>query len=293
MVKVPTQQKYRIQGQPMVDVPVPHIFQLGNFPNDPDVFRLTNDIFDFVNMEYKDNRYVVLDVSRLNENEPVGHSNIYRRGAVQRALREMGINEFQLLNPVDSEKALKAGKLPNVGSTYEDLAVVVYSTEGANAQLAQHLADQAKGRGGVKFPLVIYGFETVKDGSFSGGLRLDLSDRAIAYHVPILSEETGRFDASDPELVKTGFPGKLGDGSRTLYTAKGGLRRVGRGGDLDLDADGDSLPGSNEAGRVSLVRGEASQNLEARVVELNAERERQRAEVDARFAQAMQIMSGQ
>ena len=100
MVEAPTQPKYQIRGQPIVDVHVPHIFQLGNFPNEPNIYELTKDIFGKIGGIYGDNYLVSLDVSRLRENEPVGFSNPYRRGAVQRALREMGVvHEFQLLNP--------------------------------------------------------------------------------------------------------------------------------------------------------------------------------------------------
>ena len=118
--------------------------------------------------------------------------------------------------------------MPDARSTYEDIAVVVYSTEGENAQLARHLVEQAKGMGEVNFPVVIYGLQTVKDDRFPYGLRLDLGDVAVAHNVPILSKRTGNFDVSDPELAKTGFPSKLYSGNRTLYIAHDGLRRVHR-----------------------------------------------------------------
>ena len=170
---------------------------------------------------------------------------------------------LQLLTPALSELALKHGTLPDAGSTYEDLAVVVYSIKEPNAQLAQRLVDQAKERGKVNFPVVIYGLQTVKDDSFPDGLRFDLGDVAVAYTVPILSRETGNFDAADPSLVKTGFPSKLGSGNRTLSTEKQGLLRVFRGRDLYLYTSSVILHVSNEAGRVSFVRGAAPQNLEA------------------------------
>ncbi len=108
---------------------------------------------------------------------------------------ELAGNDVQLLTPALSELALKYGTLPDAESTYEDLAIVVYSANGANAQLAQHLADQAGGIGKVEFPVVIYGLHTVKDDRLPHGLRLDLGDVAVAYHVPILSRDRGNFDA--------------------------------------------------------------------------------------------------
>ena len=181
--------------------------------------------------------------------------------------------------------------MPDAKITYEDLAVVVYSAKGANAQLVQHLVDQAKERSTeIKFPLVIYGLKTVKDDKFPNDLRFDLGDVAAAYTVPILSRERGNFDPNDPELVKTGFPGKLGDGSRTLYTAKDGLRRVNRSRNLDLNAFNDDLPLSYEAGRVSFVKGAVPQNLEAALGAVEAEVRRQEEAIEARKAKALEIL---
>ncbi|HLC62221.1 MAG TPA: hypothetical protein VJI52_04350, partial [Candidatus Nanoarchaeia archaeon] len=103
----------------------------------------------------------------------------------------------------------------------------------------------------------------------------------------------GQFKSDDPGLVVTGFPREVGEGGRTLYTAQDGLRRVYRSRDLYLDADNDGLPDSNEAGRVSFVKGAAPQNLEARLTEIRAERDRQSADVDARFDEAMRMMRKQ
>ncbi len=250
------------QAQPKYE-----IFQLRNNELGRDAVRLMNE-------RYAGNDYVVLDISGLAEDQPIGFSNLYRRFALGQIVRELAGNDVQLLTPALSELALKYGTLPDAKSTYEDLAVVIYSTRGANAQLAQHLVDQAKKRSiEIKFPLVIYGLETVKDNKFPDILRFDLSDIAVAYNVPILSKRGGNFETNDPELIKTGFPGKLGSGSRTLYTINDGLRRVYRGRDLVLYAYNDGLPDSNEAGRVSFVR-KTPQNLESALNAIEAEKAR-------------------
>jgi len=286
MAQAPAQTKYEIKGRPLIVVP--EIFQLRYDPLGKDAIGLMNE-------KYAGNNHVVLDISGLAENQPIGFSNVYRRfalGPIVEGLygKDADGKTVQLLTPTQSELALKHGTLPDARNTYEDLAVVVYSTEGANAQLAQHLVKQAGGMGKVNFPMVIYGLKTVKDDSFPDGLRLDLGDVAVACHVPILSRDTGNFDASDPELVKTGFPSKLGEGSRTLYTAKDGLRGVLRDRDLVLGAVDGILPVSNEAGRVSFVMGAAPQNLEAALEAVEAEVRRQKAAIEARRAKALEIL---
>jgi len=283
MVGAPSQPKYEVQGQPLIAVP--EIFQLRNKELGREAVRLMNERF-------AGNNNVVLDISGLQEDQPIAYSNPYRRFALGPIVIELYGKDpdgrtLQLLTPALSELALKHGTLLDARSTYEDLAVVVCSTKETNAQLAQHLVEQARGMGEVKFPVVIYGLQTVKDDRFPNGLRFDLGDVAVAYTVPILSGKTGNFDASDPSLVITGFPGELGSGNRTLYTAKQGLRRVGRNRDLIL---GGFLPLSYEAGRVSFVRGEAPQNLEAALKAVEAEVGRQEGAIEARKAKALEIL---
>ena len=75
---------------------------------------------------------------------------------------------------------------PNTTIGSSGYEVVVFGVE-------SKLVEQAGGMEKVNFPMVIYGLKTVKDDSFPGGLRLDLGDVAVAYHVPILSRDTGKF----------------------------------------------------------------------------------------------------
>ena len=290
-MQAPAQPKYEIKGKPLIDF---NIFQLGNDPSDPMVLELTQEVVRTTNEDFRGNQYVELDLPDLRKGQMLGHSNPYRRWAWgPRARKLYGKdskgNEIGLLTPGLLELALEYGTLPDGRNTYEDLAVVVYSTTRANSQLAQHLVDQAKRIGQVKFPVVIYGLQTVKDDRFPDGLRFDLGDVAVAYHVPILSR-TGKFDASDPELAKTGFPSKLGSGSRTLYIADYGLRRVFRNRYPILDASNAYLSYSSEAGRVSFVKGAAPQNLEAALQAVEAEVGRQEEAISARKARALEIL---
>jgi len=280
---------YITQGQPLIAVP--EIFQLRTDELGRDAVKLMNERF-------AGNSFVALEISSLNENQPIGYSTPYRRFALGPIVRELYGKDadgktVQLLTPAQSELALKHGTLPDSKNSYEDLAVVVYSTKGQNAQLAQHLLNQAREMGEVKTPAVFYGLQTVKDGSFPNGLRFDLGDLAVVYTAPILSKkigEIGKFDASDPELIKIGFPGKLGEGNRNLYIAKEGLRRVCRYRDLGLGAGGGDLPGSVEAGRVSFIRGGASQNLEAALEVVESEARRLEESIESRKVKALEIL---
>ena len=91
----------------------------------------------------------------------------------------------------------------------------------------------------LEIPFVVTGLmKPVKDDKFEYGLRLDPIDGlTLMYNVPILAQRANRFDSEDPELQRTGFPGKLGEGNRTLYTQNKGVYRLIRGDEgLYLDA---------------------------------------------------------
>ncbi len=277
--------QYPTNGRPLADVP--EIFQL-NYD------KLGKDAFKLMNERFSGHKLVVLDDSELVRGQPIGHSNSYRRFALGPIVGEL-VPDAQLITPAFSEIALINGRIPDAKSTYEDLALVVYSLNGPNSELAKHLVAQAKERGleTKEFPIVFYGLKTAIDDKFPNGLRFDLGDSAVAYHAPILSKGTANFDANDPELVRSGLPSELGKGDRTLYTGQNSLRRLVRVGDLSVGAGIDNLPYSVKAGRVSFVkRGAAPQNLESAISGLEAEKRRQIDAVEARFGKALEILKG-
>lgn len=278
-----TKPNYEIKGQPLFDTP--EIFQLGK-----DDSGLGKDAVKLMNERFGNHRY--LKVTVPNDNQPIQGSNPYIRFALGPIVRELYGKDIRLISPQVSEIVLCSGKPPDV-TTYEDLGVVVYSLDGANGQLAKHLAGQAKERGiEVKFPMVFYGLKTAKDDKVSYGLRLDLDDITVAYHVPILSKDTGKFKSDDKNLIQNGFPSELGEGDWSLFTARDGLRRLGRSG-LNLSASDGILPYSNETGRVSFVKGAATQSLEEKLAELKLKKREQITEVEARYIEALEIMKGQ
>src|SRR3989344_1844298 len=151
MTIVQTQPRYATQDIALVPQEVealfPNIFQLRNDDLGKETVRIMNDRF-------KGHNYVVLN-NLGKENQPVGYSNPYRRGALGPVVRELLGKDVELLTPAVSEQALRSGKLPDATSTYEDLGVVVYSLNGPNDKLAQHLVNKARERGFVaKSPMV-------------------------------------------------------------------------------------------------------------------------------------------
>jgi len=295
MPTVATQKSYQDQGRLLISPEdrklFPEVFQFSNNERGRDVLKLMRE-------KYGDNHLLRVTVPS-EEGAPIQGSNIYIKSAVIPIVRELTNENIRHLTPALSEKALRYGILPDATSTYEDLGAVVHSLKDPNSQLAKHLVAQAREAGvNIEFPMVFPYLVAVPDNKFPGGLRLDLDTKAmiddlgIAYHEPSL-RKGGQFKPDDPRLVVTGFPSEVGEGNRTLYTAQDGLRWVYRSRDLYLNAYDVNLPYSNEAGRVSFVKGAAPQNLEARLTEIRAERDRQSADVDARFDEAMRMMRKQ
>jgi|SRR3989344_3398814 len=254
------------QGQPLIQVNVPYIFQAQyDEPGREAVKKILSD--------YK-NTNVCLDTLNPNEKGPINGSNPYFRFALGNAYRELTNQDVLPINPKESEIALANNTLTNPGRTYEDLGLSVYSKEGYyNPVLWQHLREiaktQYKDSVDLEIPFVVTGLmKPVKDDKFEYGLRLDPIDGlTLMYNVPILAQRANRFDSEDPELQRTGFPGKLGEGNRTLYTQNKGVYRLIRGEGLFLDARYENLVSSYDACRVHLVAKNSSGNLDELVSE--------------------------
>src|SRR3989344_6243208 len=190
---------------------------------------------------------------------PLRGSNIYYRNALVNILREITGEGILPISPAQSEIALANGTLgQDPREFYEYLGLVLYQEEGSNPILWKYLREQIQYNfKGIKLsqPVVIAGLsKIVKDDKYENGLRMDLGELSMIYKVPILNSKTGTFDSADPELQKTGLPGKLGNGSRTLYTANSGVCRLGRYRLLYLFAGDDYLASSDDNGRVNVAK---------------------------------------
>ena len=244
------------QGQPLFQVDVPYIFQA-------QYDEIGREAVKKVLSDYKDTR-AALDTLNPKEKGPIRGSNIYFRSALGNAYRELVSQEILPqdvlpINPRESEIALANNTLTDPTKTYEDLGLSVYPKEGYNPVLWKHLREQVKSHFkdsvDLKLPFIVTGLmNVIKDDKFEYGLRLDyIPELTQMYNVPILAqEEIDSFSSEDPELQRSGFPSKLGEGNRTLYTANTGARRFIRSGDLDLYAVGEDLANSYVDGRVVL-----------------------------------------
>lgn len=228
--------------------------------------------------DYK-NTAAALEIFDINSDGPVKGSSIYSRFALVNAGREITKENLMPITPKESEIALKNNALTDFKGNYEDLGLVVYPREGANARLWKYSRQQVKSNFpevDLKIPFVMTGLmDVVKDKKYENGLRLDINQLTEVYNVPILTtEEIGEFDTEDLELLETGFPSKLGKGSRNLYSSDDGVRRFWRDGDLNLSARSSKLAEWAKNGRLNFTRNFSSKNLEDLLKEVNEIKEK-------------------
>ncbi|MBS3134337.1 hypothetical protein J4214_03835 [Candidatus Woesearchaeota archaeon] len=282
------------QGQPLIQVNVPYIFQAQyDEPGREAVKKILSD--------YKNTN--IRSFNQFLEKGPIKGSNPYFRFALGNAYRELTNQDVLPINPKESEIALANNTLTNPGETYEELGLLVYSNKGYNLVLWQHLREiaktQYKDSVDLEIPFVVTGLmKPVKDDKFEDGLRLDTIDGlTLMYNVPILAQRTNRFDSvnkfdsEDPELQRTGFPGKLGEGNRILFTQNNGVHRLIRGGEgLYLYARYGNLVTMHDDCRIHLVAKNSSRNLDELVQQLEQEKLKQQQELETRYNQALEIL---
>lgn len=277
-------EQYQTFGQPLVKVP--EIFQLRNNDLGMDVLRIMLERFkgyEFVDFSPTEEAYF----KSGKEGGIFYGGNPYRRFAVGPIVREL-IPDAKLLSPALSELVLRdrklrfqSGNFPDDHTLYgacgdEDLGIIVFTDHRDN-----HLLNQAREkRIDIEVPMVFYHLKTVRDEAFPHGLRFDMDDIGVAFHVPVLKEAKHHFYADDPELVRTGFPGKFytydeiykdpeahARGVRSFYTdgsnPSGVMRfyRLGNSLGVQQDFGRYNLPGGNPM-IMSFVRGANIEKLE-------------------------------
>ena len=260
-----------MNAKPLIKLNVPYVFRLEYDKEGREAVKK-------VLTDYKGTR-AALDTFNVEAQGPVRGSNIYSRFALGNAYREIIKEDVRPINARESEIALTNDALTDPRSTYEDLGLVVYPNKGINEKLYSYLREQVKSNfKNVKLnkPFIVTGLmNVVRDSNYGNGLRLELNELTEVYNVPILSKETGNFDTNDLGLQKTGFPGKLGKGNRTLYTSDNGVQRFGRYWGLGLSAGWAVLADSDDGGRVHFVKNFSSGNLEELVSKLEQEKTKQ------------------
>ncbi len=157
--------------------------------------------------------------------------------------------QMRIATPADLERALEKEEIDLKG-TYGDSGLVLRSDGDPNQYLARDLINQVEQRGSLQYPLMIplEGLDLKYDSNFPHDLSFQLTDSTKLVHAPQFDHKNNhdKFDKGDEK----GLPIFDKDGSRTLYTGEGGLRRLYRDRDLGLDARDGYLAGSGEDGRV-------------------------------------------
>jgi len=159
--------------------------------------------------------------------------------------------KMRIATPADLERCLRKNAL-DLNGTYGDSGLVLRSEGDPNEYLARHLASQVKEKGynvgGDTIMIPLTGLELRYDADSPYKLSFQLTDSSEVIYSPQLNQSNNgeKFNEGDSE----GLPIFKSDGTRTLYTENGGLRRLYRDWDLDLDARDGNLASSNENGRV-------------------------------------------
>lgn len=247
------------QGKPLYQVDAPQIFQLQYDESGREAVKK-------VLSDYEGTRAALSTFDSKAKKGPVRGSNVYSRFALGNVYRALTNEDVRPITPKESEIALDSNALTKPTETYEDLGLPVYRNKGANPVLWKHLREQIKSNFedvNLNKPFVVTGLMgVIIDDKYENGLRFDLNELTEVYNVPILSKKTGSFTSDDPELQRTGFPSKLGEGNRTLWTASKGVRKLYRFRNLYLLAYDAYLADSDDTGRVHFAKNFSSGNLD-------------------------------
>ncbi|MEK6860245.1 MAG: hypothetical protein AABX54_05525 [Nanoarchaeota archaeon] len=209
--------------------------------------------------------------------------------------------EVLLLNQI----GIRTGTIPEIELAYEnglplqghyeDGTEVVLRSAGdsykPNDYLARNLAEML---GIMEFgnPLVVKGLEVVADNKSQYGLSFKKTDKTQVIEVPDLNHKNHqrKFSRINPDY-SIAFDD---NGTRTLWTRDNGISRLYLLRDLDLDSRGEYLAGSNDDGRVVVVDSAegAQKNIEGYLAQLKTEKERQLAEVERKYGDAMRVFKG-
>ena len=199
------------------------------------------------NRDYQTNP--VLNKLTFSDNLVKG-SNPFAFVLLNQILREEG---RWVARPEDLEKCLSDVAL-DLKDTYGDSALVLRGNGDPNEYLAKQLESQIRQRGNFQYPIMIplVGLNLKSDSDSPHGLGFELTASAELVYAPQFEHKnnSAKFNNADGK----GLPIFDENGSRTLYTGEGGLRRLFRNWDLDLGARYGDLAVSSGGGRVVVCR---------------------------------------
>jgi len=172
---------------------------------------------------------------------------------------------FYPITPMQDESLLKEGKLPDPSRYWEDLALLLYDTNGENQKesealkegIIQHRSDLGLSQDDLEKRLVIVNAGGVPDQNMNYGVKpVIVPGVTLVYPHEILSRtgENHKFEYG----LDRGLPAvsEIGNGDRTLYMPSGdniGLRALYRDRGLGLYAWYWNLADSNRDGRVNFA----------------------------------------
>ncbi len=233
--------------------------------------------------DYHDNknlRFLTYDT----EQDVVTGSNSFTTTLINNIIAEQGHTATQ----ADLERIIALNRQDlNLRGHYEDTGLVLRSNEEPNSYLANDLMKQLRN---TELPVMIplKNLDLRNDDNSPYGLAFNIIGETI--YAPILNHDSGYFSSEDID-EETGLPKKLEQGNRYLFTGKKGLSRLYIYRNLNSTSDGDDLADSDVNDRVVIVSGEAAQkNLEGYISQLRVETERQKAEIEQRFAESLKYL---
>ena len=174
---------------------------------------------------------------------------------------------FYPITPIQDELLLKAGKLQDPSEYWEDLALILYDTNGTNQKeatalkesIGNHRTDLGLSESDLEKRLVVVSAGGEVDLSMSYGVKPIIIPGITQVYTSEILDKTG--DSHKFEYgLDNGLPvvSEIGNGNRTLYMPSAnkdiGLRVLYRYRGLDLDARDDGLVNSGEVGRVNFAR---------------------------------------
>ena len=174
---------------------------------------------------------------------------------------------FYPITPMQDEILLKEGKLPHPEKYWEDLALLLYDTNGENQKESQalkeeimrHKSELGLSQSDLESRLVIVGAGGEVDSDMPHGVKPIIIPGITQVYAHKTLSKTGKNHKFEYGLDR-GLPAisKLGKGKRTLYMpnedSNVGLRVLCRGRVHDLGAGDRDLAGSGDDGRVNFAR---------------------------------------
>ena len=173
---------------------------------------------------------------------------------------------FYPITPMQSESLLKAGKFPDSSKYWEDLALLLYDTNGENQKesqalkesIVQHRTDLGLSQSDLERRLVIVNAGGEINSDMPHGVKPIIIPGITQVYAHDILDKIGENHKFEYGLDR-GLPtvSEIGNGDRTLYMPSGdniGLYVLYRGRDLDLVARNRYLARSSVNGRVSFAR---------------------------------------